>query len=103
MYWHLNDCLILIKYTFVYTYLVMKYDTLLFYISHTQKKKKKKKKKKIIYDPPKYKFLALPLPGMDKIILFKIFKESGCFFFLVKLVDWVELFLDLLLVIFVIK
>ena len=27
MYWHLNDCLILIKYTFVYTYLVMKYCT----------------------------------------------------------------------------
>ena len=33
VYKQYHDCLILIKYTLVYTYSVMKYYTLLFYIS----------------------------------------------------------------------
>ena len=40
IYIYIHDCLILIKYTLVYIYSVMKYCILLFYISYTQKKKK---------------------------------------------------------------
>ena len=40
VYKQYHDCLILIKYTLVYTYSVMKYCSLLFYISYTHTKKK---------------------------------------------------------------
>ena len=41
IYIYIHDCLILIKYTLVYTYSIMKYCTLLFYISYTHTQKKK--------------------------------------------------------------